>query len=403
MRGNSWIILPLFIFCTCLSFEVQAQKTKAQLQREREQNLRKIKEAEQILKQTTSQKSNTLGQLNALNEQIRAQEQVINNIKEEINLIDGEIEENSLIIESLEQDLEQLKKEYAAMIYAAYKSRSGQDPLIFIFSAKSFNQVIMRIKYLEQYTEARTQQVDEIIKVQEILQQQVSLIKETRQEKTVLLGEQMTQNKILTGFRQDQGRVLSSLSKQEKQLKSDLEATKKAVAEIDRMIDAIIKEEMARAEREAKAKEGKTVSAEAVKLSANFAENKSKFQWPVSGFISQKYGRQNHPILKGIIIENEGINIQTRQNEAVKVVFDGEVRKIAFVPLLGNMVMVKHGEYFTIYIGLSEVHVSAGQQVKTGQNLGTMGINKDGVSELKFQVRKNTQTLDPMLWLLRQS
>src|SRR5690606_15352787 len=136
-----------------------------------------------------------------------------------------------------------------------------------------------------------------------------------------------------------------TLEKQEKQLKRDLESTRKALAVLDRKINDIIKEEM---EREALAlKNSKSV---AVALSSSFEENKKKLPWPVaSGFISQHFGRQNHPVLKGIITQNDGVNIQTRENEKVTSVFEGEVRSIAFIPTLGSTVIINHGEYFSVY------------------------------------------------------
>ena len=178
-----------------------------------------------------------------------------------------------------------------------------------------------------------------------------------------------------------------------------MEETRKAVAKLDKLINDIIKEEMARAAREAaKGKATKTAEA-AVAMSATFEGNKAKFNWPASGFISQKFGRQNHPVLKRIILQNDGINIQTKQNEKVKAIFEGEVRAVAFIPSIGNSVIISHGDYYTVYSGLKDVLVNKGQKVDTNQEIGQVLTNADGISELRFQIRRNTTPVDPELWL----
>jgi septal ring factor EnvC (AmiA/AmiB activator) len=134
-------------------------------------------------------------------------------------------------------------------------------------------------------------------------------------------------------------------------------------------------------------------------LSSSFEENRSKFPWPVSGFVSQKFGRQEHPVLKGIVLQNDGINIQTKQEEKVKCIFEGEVRAVAFIPSIGTSVIISHGEYFTVYSGLKDVLVKKGQKVNLNQEIGQVQINSDGVSELRFQIRKSTVALDPQSWL----
>jgi len=145
-------------------------------------------------------------------------------------------------------------------------------------------------------------------------------------------------------------------------------------------------------------------------LSASFEDNRAKFAWPVSGFVSQKFGRQNHPVLKGIVLQNDGINIQTQAGEMVHAIFEGTVGRVhaifegtvgrvAFIPILGNTVIINHGDYFTVYVGLKDVSVKQGQKVVTHQEIGQVQVNAEGISELRFQIRKNTQALDPQDWL----
>jgi septal ring factor EnvC (AmiA/AmiB activator) len=369
-----------------------AQKSKALLQKEKQQNLKKIKEVEKILSETAVKKKSSIGELNALNERISEQEKLITSIKDEVNLLNSEIGENNGIIQVLEEDLEKLKKEYASMIFAAQKANNSATRLTFLFSAETFDQLIMRLKYMEQYGEIRKLQADQIMKVQDELGGQVKSITKRREEKSKLLNDEVTENNNLTNLKTKKSTLVKSLEKEEKKLKRDLEQTKKAVANLDKLIDEIIKEELA---IEASANRSNEVTA----LSATFEDNKTKFPWPVSGFISQKFGRQNHPVLKGIVIQNDGINIQTKENEKVNCIFDGEVRKVAFIPTLGSTVIIKHGEYLSVYTGLKEVSVKVGQKVSTNQAIGKVLSNGDGISELRFRIHKNTTPLDPQAWL----
>lgn len=387
------------------SFDAQAQKSKSQLQKEKQQNLEKIKETEKILTETGEQKKNSIGELVALNQRILQQESLIKSIQSEVSLLDYDISENNQIIDALERDLGKLKEEYSSMLFSAQKASGKVDKLTFLFSARSFDQLMMRLKYMEQYGKARQDQAVAIEKVQLILKEQVRVTEVKRGEKNNLLKDELKENRQLTDLKQKQRTMVRSLEKQEKQLRKDLEATRKSVAELDDLIAKIIKEELERAAREARERErenkknNREVADAAVALSASFEDNRNKFPWPVSGFVSQKFGRQQHPVLKGIVIQNDGVNIQTKQGEDVRSVFNGEVSAVAFTPGIGSTVIIKHGEYFTVYTGLKEISVKKGQRITTNQEIGKVLSNSEGISELRFQIRKNFDALDPQEWL----
>lgn len=384
----------LLFLCLIAFTPAFAQKTKAQLQKEKQRSLEKIKETEKILSQTTTKKKNSLGELNALKQRIEQQESLIGSIKSEIRILDSEIGENNDIIRALEEDLNKLKKEYAALLFTAQKANNSTTRLAFLFSAKSFDQLIMRLRYMEQYSETRKLQAEQITKVQEALGGQVKEIENRRAEKNKLLTEEVTENDNLNSLRKKQSALVSSLSREEKKLKKDLEETKKAIAQLDKLIEEIVREELARA-----AKANKSSSNANIALSSSFEQNKNKFPWPVSsGFVSQKFGKQSHPVLKGIVIDNKGVNIQTKEDEKVKSIFEGEVSRVAFIQTMGNTVIIKHGEYLTVYAGLKEVFVRQGQKISTNQEIGKI-LSHDGVSELRFQIFKNMTALDPQTWL----
>jgi len=383
----------LFLIFGFLSFSAVAQKSKAQLQKEKQQNLEKIKEVEKIIEETSAQKKNSLGELSALNQRVREQEKLVGSIKGEVNFLDSEISDNNDIILVLEEDLDDLKKEYSAMLFAAQKANNSTTRLTFLFSSKSFDQLVMRLRYMDQYAETRKLQAEQITKVQEELSGHVAEIRVRREEKNKLLNEEQREGTNLISLKQKQNSLVKSLEKEEKKLRKDLEETKKAVAKLDKLIEDLIKEEMERAARSKKS-EG------AVTLSNSFEENRNKFMWPVSsGFVSQRFGRQNHSVLKGVVVQNNGVNIQTQENEKVKSIFEGEVRRVAFIQGLGSTVIIKHGEYLTVYAGLKEVFVRSGQKVTTNQEIGKVLSNNEGVSELRFQIFKNTTALDPSSWL----
>ena len=404
MTAGKLFFFSLFITLT-FPFDAQAQKSKSQLQKEKQQNLEKIKETEKILTETGEQKKNSIGELVALNQRILQQESLIKSIQGEVSLLDYDISENNQIIDALERDLEKLKEEYSSMLFSAQKASGKVDKLTFLFSARSFDQLMMRLKYMEQYGKARQDQAVAIEKVQSILKEQVRITEVKRGEKNNLLKDELKENMQLTGLKQKKRTLVRSLEKQEKQLRKDLEATRRAVAELDDLIAKIIKEELERAAREARERErenkknNREVADAAVALSASFEDNRNKFPWPVSGFVSQKFGRQQHPVLKGIVIQNDGVNIQTKQGEDVRSVFNGEVSAVAFTPGIGSTVIIKHGEYFTVYTGLKEISVKKGQRITTNQEIGKVLSNSEGISELRFQIRKNFDALDPQEWL----
>lgn len=393
----------------CLSLSsvfLFAQKSKSQLQKERQQNLERIKETEKILEETAQEKKTTLGELTALNRRIEQQETLITSIKSEIELLDADIDEDTQIIEALSSDVEKLKEEYSAMLFAAQKTDNKINKLGFLFSSENFTQLVMRLKYMEQYDKARQDQAKAIERAQSLLNAQVKSTEAKRNNKKNLLSDEEKENQQMTSLKQKQRKVVRTLEKEEKRLRRDLDETKKALAEIDELIAKIVKEELERTAREARERERnknklKDVEAafETTALSASFEENKNKFPWPVSGFVSQRFGRQMHPVLKGIQIQNDGVNIQTKQNEPVRAIFNGEVRKVAFIKGFGNTIILSHGDYFSVYCGLKEVFVKMGEKISTGHEIGRVVSNVDGISELRFQIRKNTEALDPQHWL----
>lgn len=394
------VFIGLFLittfFCTTPS---SGQKSKSQLEKEKRESLAKISEVQKILKETASEKKATIGQLKALNKQIKERKKLISSITAQVKLINEEISDLSIVVNALQSDLEKLKVEYGQMIYDAYKANRGYSKLTFLFSASTFNQLFLRLKYLEQYTKAREVQVEQIEKVRNAWNQQVEVLMIKKEEQSTLLNAKIEENKSLLTLKSKQSKVVQELSKREKELKAEVDATKKAVARLDKLIAKIIKAEI---EKSNAGKKSNTISmtADMAKLSSSFESQKNKLPWPVqSGFVSEKFGKHPHPVLKNIWVENQGVDIQTQKNTQVKTVCEGKVATTAFVPGMNRVVIIQHGDYYTLYAKLKTVNVKKGQLLQANDSLGEVFTNEDGISELQFQVWKNNVKLDPEKWL----
>ncbi|MFD3003378.1 murein hydrolase activator EnvC family protein [Pontibacter toksunensis] len=401
-------IFFLLLLCLPLATHAQKTKSKAQLEKEKKENLRRIKEANRILQQTKKQKEASIGQLNAIQEKITVQKGVISNISREINYIESDVKETEGIVGALQDDLDKLKAEYATMVYAASKTANSYNKLMFLFASDSFNQLVRRMRYLQQYSEARKKQVEQINKVQAVLGGQLAILESKKQQKQNLLGKQLAENKNLQTMRRQQDSVITKLSRQETNLQQEVAARQEAVKKLDKLIADIVREEIARAARAARAAgkassggAGKvTLTPELALISNSFAGNKGRLAWPVErGFVSQKFGRHNHPVLKGVVVENHGVDIQTTQGANARAIFEGTVLTVATVPGMNNIVMVQHGDYFTVYAKLKTVNVKPGQTVKIKDVIGTVYTDSDGTTELQFQVWKNQQNLNPESWI----
>ncbi len=402
---------------------------RARLEAQKRENLQKIKELNQILDKTAEKKDASLGRLNALSERINKQGRQIDLITENQQLLDNEVQELSKVTGELSGNLEKLKAEYGKMLFESSKSGNKLNQLSFLFSASSFNQLARRYQYLQQYSDARKKQAQLIEKVRsELLEEQVRVL-EKKKEQAQVLTEKISETQNLEGLKSKQGEVVSKLSQQEKELKNQLEENKNAVSRLENMIASIVEREIRRSqerERVARAarlkasprerESGKTereittreetvtesiaMNAEESKLATSFGALRGRMPWPVgSGFISDRFGVHQHPVLKGINVLNNGVDIQTNAGNDVKVVYDGVVQSVMSVPGIGMIIAIQHGDYFTIYSKLSNVTVSSGQKIKSGQRIGVVATDNDGTSEINFQVWKNATKQNPEIWL----
>ena len=294
MRRNNLHLLLFFFIFSFLSIDAVSQKTKNQLEQEKKENLRKIAEAKRILDETADEKKATLGQLQALNQQINARESLVRSIDSEIRILDNEITDLRIVVSSLQNDLKHLKEEYAEQIYSSYKANRGNSRLMFLFSVSDFNQLLQRLKYLEQYADARKLQAGQIEEVAKELNDQRSKVEVKRVEQQRLLNQQVRESTKLASSKKKQSELIAQLTKKERQLRKEVEDRKAANVRLNTLIASII---------ETEAKKSATAStaeaAGAANLTRLFESKKNNLTWPVgSGFITSKFGKQPHPVPK---------------------------------------------------------------------------------------------------------
>jgi septal ring factor EnvC (AmiA/AmiB activator) len=403
MRLLNRFLFGFFTLCTVfLSQPSVAQKDKAQLEKEKSFIQSQIAEAEAILSETSTKRKSSIGQLNALKRQIYNHQKLIKTYSDEVAALNDRIREDSLVIAALNSDLNDLKREYTSMVYALSKSSGSFNRLSFMFASANLSQFYMRFKYMEQYSKARKNQVVLISAVKDEIAGEKTSLQATKAEKSSILEEQITKKEKLDGLKSQQTRVLASLKREEQQISTDIETKKKEITKLERIIAQLLEEEL---RKESVAESSSPSSGgDLSNVSDLFEKNKASLQWPVNtGFISGKFGTHPHPVLKRIKVPNDGVNIQTKENEQVRAVFDGEVKKIAIVPgEFKYVVLVKHGAYFTVYAKLKQVNVKMGQMVARNDIIGLVNTDADGISEVQFQVWKNTQKLDPERWLAKR-
>ena len=398
---NRYILVFIFFnlgFVGCLL----AQKNKSELEKQKSLILKDISEAEVILNQTSTKKNSSIGQLNALNRQIKVQRRLINNYTSEVKIINSKIAEDQNVIEAMNSDLENFKEEYSYMVYSMFKTSQGFDRLAFIFSSENLSQFYMRFKYLEQYSSARKNQVKLISDIMDEIESEMNSLQKSREEKKKLLTAQISEKDKLDKLKVEQNKVLASLKSQESKIKKDISQKQDEITKLERLIAKLLKEEL---KKSSNATSGLAKANIDLKNVSNlFENNKANLPWPVNtGFISGKFGTHPHPVLRRVKVPNDGVNIQTKQDEKVRAVFEGEVKKIAIVPgEFKYVVIVQHGTYFTVYAKLKKVNVKMGQQIAKQDVIGEVNTDNDGISEVQFQVWKNTTKLDPELWLAKR-
>ena len=381
-------------------------QTRKDLESKRDALDKQIRTTTTLIEQARKEQRSTQQQVVLLDAQIGQREALISTVNSEIHGADRQIKENEAVLTALEDDLARLKEEYARMLQFAYINRNAYDRLSYFFAANSFAQAFKRSRYLGQIAEHRQRQAALITGTQASIARKVDELKAQRNEKAQLLGTQLEEKKKLTHDKSGYQSALAGLKKEEGRLKDQMKRQEKQRRELDAAIRKAIEAELKAQQKAAGSTSGVfTMTPEARELSADFEKNKGKLPWPVEkGVITSSFGKQAHPVLKGITIENNGVDITTEKGASVRALFRGEVSSVIVIPGAGKAVVVSHGAYRTVYSNLREVSVSKGQKVDTKQTVGTVMTGEDGtVSHLELWkiTADGLVKVDPSLWLFK--
>ena len=436
----------LFVFLLVLTTGLQAQ-TKEELQRQKVLLQDQIDLASELLLKTKSTKEASLSELQTLNQKIEARNKLIRTMDRQIRSIDREVANKAKAIETLEARVDSLKSDYADLIKLAQRQQKPRDQILFILSSKSFAQAAKRMQYFKDMAAYREQQVQQIAIAQETLAREREALIAKKAEKIQVQTAQEGEKIALQADAQIQELTVQNLQSKESTLKKDIDKKQREAQQLEQQIKRIIAEEMRKAKERAErssleneAKElglisGKNFSArtsnkalkqlidkareakgmdvrddgpsfamtpEARALANNFASNKGALPWPVErGIITGKFGKHPHPIVKGVIVDNPHIEITTEESAIVRSVFEGEVSSVVPIPGANVMVLVRHGNYFTVYSNLINVKVKAGDVVSLKEPIGTAFTDEEGKTMVQLGIWKDADIQDPNPWLAK--
>lgn len=394
----------LVVTCIVL-FSIQSvgyAQSLSDLQKKKQEAAAEIEYTTRLLNEAEKSEKTSLSRLRLLNNQIQQRNIVIDNIRQEIDLYQEFIDNNTLVINMFENDIVKLKKEYAEMIRSAYRNKNANDNIMFLLSAEDFNQAYRRYLYLKQYTNHRKKQAETIESVQEVLDANSKKLEEQKATRQQLIGNTQEETQKLTVEKQQQSRELQQLQKQQRSLRQKLNEQRKIEQQLEDEIQRIIEEE-ARKNTDAGAP-AFALTPEQKLIGDNFEQNKRRLPWPVErGVITEHFGIHSHPVLKSVQIRNNGVNIATETGSEIRAVFEGEVSRVFGITGGNTAVIIRHGNYLTVYSNLREVVVKKGDKVSTKQVIGTVftDVTDGNKSILKFQIWRENQKLDPEEWIVK--
>ncbi|WP_347923178.1 peptidoglycan DD-metalloendopeptidase family protein [Pontimicrobium sp. SW4] len=400
---KTYFFLLLFI-CGSL---VQAQSTKQkQLEERRRVLTRQINQFERLMSQGKKEQTTILSSLDNINYKISVRQDLIRNINQQANNLTREINNNQKEITNLRNRLQVLKDEYAAMLVKSYKSRSEESKIMFLLSSNNFQQAYKRLQYIKQYANYQKKQGEEI-KLQTVKLQELNKnLQVQKQDKQKLIEANRLAKKELDKELKEHKALMASVSKNISEYRSQIKTKQREAEKIDKEIEKIIRAAIAASNKKAgKSTTSRTfaLTPEEELLASSFVANKGKLPWPVNeGFIKVPFGTKPSPIDRTVKITNNGVRIETNKGEKVRAVFNGTVNSVVVQNNGNNIVMIQHGNYFTIYKNLSIIYVKKGDKVTTKQDIGEVRTNKaSGEAILSFGVWKGLEKQNPAYWIKR--
>jgi murein hydrolase activator len=430
---NKFLVILFVLGC----FSLQAQKGSDRLKNEQKKLEKQIATTKSLFESSKQKADLSLEEVRLIDQQVKFREQLLTNIDNQIKAAELKIQQKRQRIEELENDIASLKKQYADLLLYAYKMRSKYGKMMYIFSAESIEEAMKRKLYLEKLAEIQQKQLRlirqnmelmdiEIAEVEQVLKDQLVLADLKRKERAEILVAKKEKERIYQELKSKEQQVLAELREQEQK---NIVLQQQIQAEIQREIlaeQARIEKARKEAEAKRKAEEAKRKAAgeiatvgpkkeytpapfldtkESVLAGNNFSINRGKLPWPVEkGTITVNYGKNAHPTLPNVYTQNNGIDISTPKNAVVRSIFDGEVTSVINIPGAGKVVIIKHGNYRSVYSNLQDVYVTKGAKVKTKTPVGSLLPTKDGnISVAHFEIHEVkdglVNQLNPNLWI----
>ncbi len=428
------LVLVLLLFVSNLLF---AQKKSDQLQAEQARLENKLNTTKGLLEKVKKGTQLSMNELKLIENQVRDREQLVQNVDNQIRGAELTISSKSNQVKQLQEKLVRMKAQYRAMLLYAYKHRSKHGKMMYIFSASNYFEAVKRTNYLKRIAEIQNKQFKIILQSQKSIHKEINSIQEQKTRQLSLLETKIAEKERILKDKQEKEKALAKLKKDENKLRAELQTAEKKKAELKRRIKQAIDKEIAEAEAKAKKEqkkaeaqktassakntESKSTSSEAktaekkpvvvtetkesAALGKSFESNRGKLPWPVlKGTIVEGYGKNPHPTLSNVYTNNNGIDIGAPKGAQVRSVFEGEVTSVLNIPGAGKVVIIKHGNYRTVYSNLQEVFVAVGAKVTTKQAIGSLlPDDGGGLSTAHFEIHQvvegSVQRMNPTLWL----
>ena len=387
-------------------YPLLAQNTSKRQQELESQRIRlknEIKQINQLLFTNTKTRKNALNQAEDIQVKLNVRNELIKVTNEQVNILTRRINLNQRNIGIQRKELELLKEDYASMIQKSYASKSLKNRLMFLFSSKSFFQAYKRIQYLKQYASYRRKQGLAIEKKTLLLQQLNQTLINEKTKKGLLIDENRDVKGKLANDRKDQEILIKRLKRKERNLITQILKKQKQTKEIDQEISRLIREAI-EASNKALGKKGNKsfeLTPEAKLIAVNFSANKGRLPWPLEkGVVIQRFGRQPHPVVKTTIIQSNGVTFATEPKAQVRTIFKGEVMSVVLIKGSNPSVLIRHGNYISVYKNLGKLYVKKGDKVKAKEIIGEVFTNKKtGKTELQFSIFNNVKVLNPKGWI----
>lgn len=438
----------LFTILSCLLLSLALSAQSQQIEKLREQQkiiLADIENTNKLYLDVKKQTTTIMQRINLINKQIASRKEIMNLQRQEAEELTKEINKTDQEIKKLNQELKQKQDSYAKAVRTLQENRSSQNELFFILSGKSLGESLRRMQYIKEYSKWRKSQANEIKKQNQLLSKKREELEKAKEERLVALKSLEEEQKKLQSEENTRQSEMKAAQGKQKELQKTLQDKERQAKKVDAEIERIIREEVARQEREAaarrkaeqarleaerKAKEKKSDTKDVAKksddtskpiqappkvetpkadidetfnLSKNFVSNKGKLPMPVTGTSSivSQFGVNRHAEWN-ISTNSNGIDIQAQKGASIRSIFEGEVSKVAYFPGMNTCVIVRHGDYYTFYANIYDLHVKTGDKLKTGQSLGTIYTDPEtGVASMHFQLWHKTNKLNPTPWLKR--